>query len=59
VLENHASDANARRTAAQLGGVSIAISGIAIGLTLVLGLRRRPRPAPVPPPPEVTLGGNL
>jgi hypothetical protein len=52
-------EAAARHTAAQLGGVSITISGIAIGLTLVLGLRRRRRPAPVPPPPEVTLGGNL
>ena len=52
-------EANAKRTAEQLGLATISIAGAAIAIVLLLEFRRRRglvRPLP-PPPPVITMGG--
>jgi hypothetical protein len=52
-------EANAKRTADQLGAATISIAGVAIAIVLLLEFRRRRglvRPAP-PPPPLTATGG--
>jgi hypothetical protein len=52
-------EANAKRTADQLGVATISIAGVAIAIVLLLELRRRrglERPAP-PPPPLTAMSG--
>jgi hypothetical protein len=52
-------EANAKRTADQLGIATMSIAGAAIAITLLLEFRRRrglERPVP-PPPPLITMGG--
>ena len=52
-------EANAKRTADQLGIATMSIAGAAIAIALLLEFRRRrglERPVP-PPPPVITMGG--
>jgi hypothetical protein len=52
-------EANAKRTAEQLGIATMSIAGAAIAIVLLLEFRRRRglvRPTP-PPPPVITMGG--
>jgi hypothetical protein len=52
-------EANAKRTAEQLGIATLSIAGVAIAIVLLLEFRRRRglvRPLP-PPPPEIAMGG--
>jgi hypothetical protein len=52
-------EANAKRTAEQLGIATMSIAGAAIAIVLLLEVRRRRglvRPTP-PPPPVITMGG--
>jgi hypothetical protein len=54
-------EGTARRTARQLGIVTIVLGGIAIGAYALLEVRRRRGVVPPvpPPPPEVVTGGNI